>query len=95
MLHQKELILNQTDTKNMLNAVSVMRGLTYSLGSSILAKLANASATNYSNTGEGGGILEQDVHIEATFPNVRNAVEIEQALNNLVNVASQRIMEKR
>ena len=33
--------------------------------------------------------LEQQVHIDATFPNVKDAKEIEAALNNLVNVASQ------
>ena len=35
--------------------------------------------------------LEQNVHIEANFPNVTNSHEIEDAINNLVNVASQRI----
>lgn len=95
MLHQKELVLNQSDTKNMLDAVSIMRDLTYSLGSSVLSRLAGASANNYSGSAYDKGLLEQNVHIDATFPNVRNASEIEQALNNLVNVASQRIMEKR
>ena len=36
-----------------------------------------------------GQTLEQKVHIDATFPNVKDAKEIEAALNNLVNVASQ------
>ena len=34
--------------------------------------------------------LEQDVHIEANFPNVTQHTEIEQAFNNLVNMASMR-----
>ena len=33
--------------------------------------------------------IEQQVHIDATFPNVQNSNEIEEAFNNLVNIASQ------
>ena len=94
MLHQKELVLNARDTENMLNTVAIMRNLAYSLGSNTLARLANATAAGYNNSNENNGILEQNVHIDATFPNVKDAREIEEALNNLVNVASQRVMEK-
>ena len=92
-LHQKELVLNSDDTKNMLNMVSIMRGLTYSLGSSMLARLAKVTAPNVNGSGGDQGILEQNVHIQADFPNVRDAKEIEEALNNLVNAASQRAFE--
>jgi hypothetical protein len=37
----------------------------------------------------GGGTLEQQVSIEAHFPNVSDHNEIEEALNNLINTASQ------
>ena len=47
--------------------------------------LEAAAASVYTN----GQALEQQVHIDATFPNVKDAKEIEAALNNLVNVASQ------
>ena len=93
-LHEKELVLNSKDTENMLNAVSVMRSLAYSLGSSVLSRLAGVSASGYNGFDNSNGMLEQNVHIQADFPNVRDAREIEEALNNLVNVASQRIMEK-
>ena len=96
MLHQKELVLNAKDTENMLNTVAIMRGLTYSLGSTMLSRLAGATASGYNGGGSGSdGILEQNVHIDATFPNVKNATEIEEALNNLVNAASQRAYERR
>ena len=73
-----------------------MRGLTYSLGSTMLSRLAGATASGYNGSGSGSdGILEQNVHIDATFPNVKNATEIEEALNNLVNAASQRAYERR
>ena len=95
LLHQKELVLNAKDTENMLNTVAIMRSLAYSLGTDMLARMAGASAQGYSNGGSGSTPLEQNVHIDAQFPNVRNAAEIEEALNNLVNAASQRIMESR
>lgn len=92
MLHQKELVLNQSDTKNMLNAVSIMRNLTGTLGTELLARLSSVSTPSYNNN-TNSSLLEQNVHIDATFPNVKNASEIEEALNNLVNSASQRIYE--
>ena len=79
----------------MLNTVAIMRNLAYSLGSNVLSKLAGASANGITGGDGSGAILEQQVHIDATFPNVRDAAEIEAALNNLVNSASQRIYEKR
>ena len=39
--------------------------------------------------GAAAGALEQNVKIEATFPNVQDKYEIEEAFNNLVNKASQ------
>lgn len=38
-----------------------------------------------------GNAFEQNVHIEATFPNVSNTYEIESALTNLVNAATQHV----
>ena len=35
------------------------------------------------------GVLEQNVRIEASFPNVSDQYEIEQAFNTLINQASQ------
>jgi hypothetical protein len=37
----------------------------------------------------GGEVLEQNVHIEASFPAVQDRNEIEEAFNNLINQASQ------
>lgn len=89
LLHQKELVLNKEDTANMLNAISIMRNITNMLGSSVLGKLAAATAGGLS-TDVGGDVLEQNVHIDAQFPNVKDSREIEEALNNLVNMASMR-----
>ena len=35
-------------------------------------------------------VIDQKVHIEATFPNVSHSREIEDAFNNLINIAAQR-----
>ena len=78
----------------MLNTVAIMRSLAYSLGSSMLARMAGASAQGYSGGGSDSNGLEQNVHIDAQFPNVRDSREIEEALNNLVNAAAQRAFER-
>ena len=94
LLHQKELVLNEDDTKNMLNTVAIMRQISSSLGENTLARLAGVTTQGYIGNAE-GGLFEQSVHIDATFPNVQSSREIEEALNNLVNSASQRAMENK
>ena len=90
-LHQKELVLNPEDTVNILNTVALMRELAQWVGQSVFNRLAGVSAGSIGNFENSSTTLDQNVHIEATFPNVTNSNEIEEALKNLVNVASQRI----
>ena len=89
MLHEKELILNKQDTSNILMAVSIVRTLSAKL-SDMTNNMMNS--INSHNTAAAIPIqdqtLEQNVKIEASFPNVKNSNDIEQALNNLVNTAS-------
>ena len=80
MLHQKELVLNAQDTENILSAVSMMRSMLSNIGSQSLGQIQNSESA-----------FEQNVHIEASFPNVSSTHEIEAALNNLVNAATQHI----
>ena len=117
-LHQKELVLNQADTKNILDAVELVRNIKSNNSEFInyIVDSLNAGTAQMINTLEYGirsiadrvaytsdvmaqaagtgsdnrSPLEQNVHIEASFPNVNSSFEIETALNNLVNVASQR-----
>lgn len=95
MLHQKELVLNANDTKNILNAVEILRGITSNLGQALMNQMASISAAGA--TAMAGAVgsegLEQNVHIDAQFPNVKDSREIETALNNLVNMASQHIQK--
>jgi hypothetical protein len=78
----------------MLDAVNIIRNITGLLGSSVLGKLAAATAGSFGGN-VGNDVLEQNVHIDAQFPNVKDAREIEDALNNLVNMASMRANKRR
>ena len=94
LLHQKELVLNATDTENMLAAVEIIRSITDSIGSGMLSRLASLNASAVGFNADNTETIEQNVHIEASFPNVKDSREIENALNNLVNTASQRVHTK-
>ena len=88
VLHEKELILNQDDTQNILSTVSLIRELV----NMIDAQAASASLFNLISTpspNPNSNTLEQKVEITAEFPNVNDRYEIEEAFNNLVNRASQ------
>lgn len=88
MLHQKELVLNQDDTANMLAAVSIIRDIVQQID--LRAAMANISSSLASpNYGGLSSTLEQQVTIHAEFPNATNHSEIEEAFDNLINRASQ------
>ena len=105
MLHQKELILNEKDTPKILDAVKLvreisagsiikdfeaqMRNTLSSLENQLIGTYANIEGMAAAAKQSTDQMLEQAVHIDASFPGVRDAREIEEALNNLVNVASQ------
>ena len=93
MLHQKELVLNANDTANMLSAITILRDITANLGATLLNKMASISAGSTGSIGQGlaAAGMEQNVVINAEFPNATSSKEIEDALNNLVNRASQHI----
>lgn len=90
MLHQKEIVLNAHDTENLLTAVDLVRSMATKLE-------ANALATRQGLAGfasaiiptSGGDVLEQNVKIEASFPNATDRNEIEAAFGDLVNLAAQ------
>ena len=95
-LHQKELVLNAKDTKNILDTVEIVRNITNSLGETLLSKIASISTGNANfmhDMSKSSNDIKQNVIINADFPNAENAQEIENALNNLVNKASQYIQK--
>ena len=93
VLHQKELVLNAKDTENFLQAVDVMRTLQTNIDN--IQSYARSIGNPNVNVTAPAADLNQNVHIDASFPNVSNSKEIEDAFNNLVNLASQRAMSTR
>ena len=94
MLHEKELILNKDDTSNMLTMVDMVRSIVDSVGSNGMLNTLALAAGGATGLGGFGAGLDQHVHIEANFPNVQSHTEIETALNNLINSASQFVNRK-
>ena len=101
ILHKKELVLNAKDTENVLATVNIVRDMQSmidSLNNSILSRTngfmdsINASLGFDTNFGTD---LNQQVSIQASFPNVSSRMEIEQAFENLVNLASQHAFDTR
>lgn len=93
MLHEKELILNKQDTENILSAVDMVRRIA-SFNSSFLDALeifANERFNSDMMRDTDNNVLEQHVQIEAHFPNVSDRNEIEEAFNDLINLATQRV----
>ena len=95
MLHQKELVLNADDTANFLASLEILREIVNAINlHSLSAQLGGLlSSPGYIGTNN-SQVLEQQVHIEASFPNVTERNEIEEAFNNLVNRASQYVNRK-
>ena len=100
LLHQKELVLNQEDTQNILSAVATVRSIGPALFQQIERILdANAKAgfglmssklsANFNTSMANDREINQNVVIQADFPGVSSAVEIEAALRDLVNNAAQ------
>ena len=90
MLHEKELVLNADDTSNFLAALKITRTLLDTIDlNAKQASLGLGQLTASTIKDEKSQILEQQVTITAEFPNVNDHNEIEEALNSLVNRASQ------
>lgn len=90
VLHEKELILNEDDTSNFLSAIQVTRAMLETID--LNAKQASMGVGNLVPStvkDEVVQTLEQEVHITAEFPNVSDHNEVEEALKNLMNTASQ------
>ncbi len=95
-VHPKELILNKSDTRNILRAVDIVRNMNdwvdkqvqqmSSISSSKLDSLFNSAVPRYDTQP-----IKQEVTIQADFPGVTDHYEIEEALSNLSNNAAQYI----
>lgn len=92
MLHEKELVLNKEDTKNILGTVELVRKLSQKID--LNAQTARY-AFNYHPIINNPKLTDrelqvnQTVSITAEFPNAQNRTEIEEAFTTLINHASQ------
>ena len=119
VLHEKELVLNKNDTKNMLDIVQTTRdamnafknnSLMSMIQNEVLATISslnkglnsynkdfnnqiNKYTTQINNQNNKLKEIEQDIKIEANFPNASNRKEIEDAFSNLVNLATQKALK--
>lgn len=89
VLHEKELVLNKDDTSNFLQMVELLNNLTND-------QLMNLSIPTFSNMVANAKLeqatkeaVEQMVTIHAEFPNATKHSEIEQAFENIINMATQ------
>lgn len=99
-VHPKELILNKSDTRNILRAVDIVRNMNdwvdkqvqqmSNISSSKLDSLFNSAIPRYETQP-----IKQEVTIQADFPGVTDHYEIEEALSNLSNNAAQYISANR
>ncbi len=96
VLHEKELVLNSSDTKNLLSAIEILRSLPFSaLAKSIVDSSSNIASTFRSGVnmnGVNGAITNNDTKnmtINADFSGVQSADEIYQALIELENYGLQ------
>lgn len=91
--HPGELVLNKTDTENILNAVDTVRALTAMARNGSYNEILRQSAGiidmnsifDSDAIGQGGTIYQ----VECTFPNATNVEEIQQAILTLPDIAPQ------
>lgn len=95
IIHEKELILNQDDTNSLINIIRDYGKLKSSNSMDILNLSFNDIITKFKsiinkiNLNNQNQVAAQQVSIEASFPNVSVASEIEDAFNDLLNRAAQ------
>ena len=100
VLHQKELILNATDTENILSAVNAIRdiaGLNEAIDQTIASSIGRMIAetvytkNNNINTNNTNDNSNNVFNITAEFPNADDVQTIKDAILSLPNIASQYI----
>ena len=89
ILHQKELVLNAGDTENFLKSMELMGHIISVIDRNAMLAAAGLALGQPIAAAVNDKVVQQTVAIEASFPGVQSAAEIEQALNNIVNDAAQ------
>lgn len=89
LLHQKELVLNATDTANILASVGALRQIANVIDLNALSSAGGFISLMSSSIHDKREPLQQEVRIEAHFPNATDKNQIEEAFGDLVNLAAQ------
>lgn len=89
MLHEKELVLNKNQTQDFLASMEILDKILQLIDLQALNSSLGGALSSPNYYGNNANALEQNVHIEASFPNATNHSEIEEAFKNLTNLASQ------
>jgi hypothetical protein len=98
VLHSKELVLNKEDTSNMLQAVDIVRQIASTLSSLDGSSLSNLLESYQPKVNipqfDNDQTIEQQIHMEVSFPNATDKNEIQEAILGLSNKVSQYIGKK-
>jgi LysM repeat protein len=89
MLHEKELVLNAGDTENFLASLEFLHKILEIIDLQTMSSQLGGILSSPGMYNNNMNTVEQNVHIEASFPNAVNHSEIEEAFNNLINTSSQ------
>lgn len=95
MLHEKEIVLNKTDTANLLKGIDILRQLDLSMLRGVTALMGATSASQAALSTAHTGVIDQNIVIHAEFPNVSVKDEIEEAFSELINLAAQYAASKK
>lgn len=101
ILHEKELVLNRSDSENILNAVNGVRLLEPAL-LKMISGVLNTPVTIADRLTASYGIgsfdneqgFQQQVYVSASFPNAIDQNEIQTAILGLANYASQYVNKR-
>ncbi len=85
VLHSKEIVLNASDTQNILKAVESVRAMTSAMKGATLAEAVGSISSIGKSIETANSKVDQNVNITAEFPNATSADEIREAILGLNN----------
>ena len=90
VLHEKELVLNKNDTRNLLDTIGMLKALEVNASTyqNTLTDLISQNNYRIYKDFQSSG-AQQFITISAEFPNATDRNEIQEAFNNLINEAAQ------
>ena len=89
VLHQKEIVLNAADTSNLLASVDLLHNILQVIDVQSMTRQLSGILSSPQFFNNNSQTLEQQVYIEAHFPDATDRNELEAAFNNIINQASQ------